>query len=551
MSWRNALRTRSCTKERKSTSQDTAHDVSQSCGSKHIVKSKSESSCLICLSLALLRLASVSVSDEEIIRKEPKTRNLWKLLAVSMSKKSRLFINASPLLFSENVDAFESWQALSVKKTELIRNVESQGICDLLSACARSYASLLVLSEESTQWIVSSCVAMLFDPSREIRNKACDSIQRTYRSLGPDVANAFCSKVLSSVKSLLDNLEILDKKACANRKRKEEDAIKFRRSVGEMASENEDEEEEKRKDKISSCPQRAWIAHSLRSVLPSKPSASLLTSILLLTYHPRVNVVKRKDHTHPSYVPSNYFQEKYRPSRNLTWLSHLLPEIKQNDEIVIKTLMNMMWRENVESNIAVVQTSLNVFSDLVFVLSELNLKHFASRAVQELLGGYQDVEKISKHERRVFTDRTFRIREVLEIESLVNVEGRPNKGTPASKQYEHENEKWRLRVQAVIDEAPMAKDKIQKDEKNKKKAASKSSAQRRHENAVEELRIELEQSHKDTIERVSRLLFGLRRASRVLWILDERDLVYFNLKSQASYPCWEISFEYLCAEILH
>ena len=68
----------------------------------------------------------------------------------------------------------------------------------------------------------------------------------------------------------------------------------------------------------------------------------------------------------------------------------------------------------------------------------------------------------------------------------------------------------------MIDEAPMAKDKIQKDEKNKKKAASKSSAQRRHENAVEELRIELEQSHKDTIERVSRLLFGLRRASRVL-----------------------------------
>ena len=114
---------------------------------KHIVKSKSESSCLICLSLALLRLASVSVSDEEIIRKEPETRNLWKLLAVSMSKKSRLFINASPLLFSENVDAFESWQALSVKKTELIRNVESQGICDLLSTCARSYASLLVLSE--------------------------------------------------------------------------------------------------------------------------------------------------------------------------------------------------------------------------------------------------------------------------------------------------------------------------------------------------------------------------------------------------------------------
>ena len=82
---------------------------------KHIVKSKTESSCLICLSLALLRLASVSVSDEEIIRKEPETRNLWKLLAVSMSKKSRLFINASPLLFSENVDAFESWQAMSVK----------------------------------------------------------------------------------------------------------------------------------------------------------------------------------------------------------------------------------------------------------------------------------------------------------------------------------------------------------------------------------------------------------------------------------------------------
>ena len=278
---------------------------------KHIVKSKSESSCLICLSLALLRLASVSVSDEEIIRKEPETRNLWKLLAVSMSKKSRLFINASPLLFSENVDAFESWQAMSVKKTELIRSVESLGICDLLSTCARSYASLLVLSEECTQWIVSSCVAMLFDPSREIRNKACDSIQRTYRSLGPDVANAFCSKVLSSVKSLLDNLEILDKKACANRKRKEEDAIKFRRSVGEMASENEDDEEKKQKDKISSCPQRAWIAHSLRSILPSKPSASLLTSILLLTYHPRVDVVKRKVHTHPSYVPSNYFQEKY------------------------------------------------------------------------------------------------------------------------------------------------------------------------------------------------------------------------------------------------
>ena len=62
----------------------------------------------------------------------------------------------------------------------------------------------------------------------------------------------------------------------------------------------------------------------------------------------------------------------------------------------------------------------------------------------------------------------------------------------------------------------MAKDKIQKDEKNKKKATSKSSAQRRHENAVEELRIELEQSHKNTIERVSRLLFRLRRASSVL-----------------------------------
>jgi len=388
---------------------------------KHIVSSEMESSCLLSLSLALLRLASASVSDEETLRKEPDTRNVWKLLSASTEKKSRLFMRASPLLSSENVEAFESWQKLSVKKEKnKIQTIESESICELLSTCARSYASLLVLNEDCTQWIVRACVAMLFDPCREIRLKACDSIQRTYRSLGPDLANVFCVKILSSMKSVLDNLEILDTKACANRKKREEDAAKFRRSVGAMGMEN-DEESDKTIDDGSSCPRRAWIAQSLRSIVPSKPSSSLSCSLLLLTYHPRVNTMKRKQHTHPSFPSSNYFRDSTRkPSRNLLWLKHTIPGLENND-VVIKTVLNSMWGDDDV-------TCLDVFTDIAFVLSDSNIERFGTRAVRELREAYQDVKDISQHESRVYTDDAFRFRELAEIESLISVEGRPNKG---------------------------------------------------------------------------------------------------------------------------